>query len=78
LAIHTEFNLGHRSEGGRDLRDFQGAFRLRPLHSLKENVLFGIPVLVGVQDIAALLENPTCYSSYQPWPIRSVQKRDDR
>jgi hypothetical protein len=45
---------------------------------LKENVLFGIPVLVGVQDIAALLENPTCYSSYQPWPIRSVQKRDDR
>jgi hypothetical protein len=78
LAIHTEFSLGHRSEGGSDLRDFHGASRLSPLHSLKKNVLFGIPVLVGVQDIATLLENPTGYSRYQPGSIRSVQERDDR
>jgi hypothetical protein len=57
-ANHTELPLGHRFKGRHDPMGIRHAARLRPLHPLKKNILFCISVLVGVEDVATLLENP--------------------
>ena len=39
---------------------------------------FRVPMLVGVQHIATLFENPTGHARHQPRSVRSVQQRDNR
>jgi hypothetical protein len=44
---------------------------------LEKNVLFRIAVLVGVKDIATLLENPAGNPRYQSRSVRSVQQSNN-
>jgi hypothetical protein len=76
LAVHAELKMCHRFEGCRHLRDIPSA-RLRPFHPLEKNVLFRIAVLVGVKDIATLLENPAGNPRYQSRSVRSVQQSNN-
>ena len=67
----------HRFEGCRDLRDIPSAW-LRPFDPLKKNALLRIAVLVGVKDIATLLEYPAGNPRHQSGSVRSVKQSNNR
>jgi hypothetical protein len=49
-----------------------------PLEALEEHAELGVVVLVGVNDVAAAIENPTGHLRDQSRPVRSVEEGDDR
>jgi hypothetical protein len=44
---------------------------------LEKNIFLRVPVLVGVKDIATLLENPAGNPRYQSRSVRSVQQSNN-
>jgi hypothetical protein len=50
---------------------------LRPFDPLEKNSLLRISVLVGVKDVAALLENPAGYTRHQARSVWSMKESND-
>ena len=77
-AIHPQLTFRHGYEARGNLADFERLSRLRPFQSLEEYILLLVSMLVGMEDIAAMLKDPACTSSNQPGPVRSVKQSNDR
>jgi hypothetical protein len=51
---------------------------VRPFDPLEKNSFLCISVLVGVKDVATLLENPAGNTRHQAGSVRSVKESNDR
>jgi hypothetical protein len=69
--------MGHLFEGSRDPSDLRCGGWLRPFNPLEKNSLLRISVLVGVKDVAALLENPAGHTRHQARSVWSMKESND-
>jgi hypothetical protein len=75
---HPQLIPDHRGKCIGRAPDFGDITRLRPFDALEEDVLFAIPMLVGVQNIPSVLEDPSRNPSNQTRLVRTVKQSDNR
>jgi hypothetical protein len=61
-TIHAQLPFRHDYKARGNFADFEGLSRLRPFHPLEKYVLLLVSMLIGMEDIAAMLKNPACTS----------------
>jgi hypothetical protein len=72
-AIHTKVLPGHRLKCGGNPKDVRRGSRLRPFDPLKEDIFFGISMLVGMEDVPILRENPAGDLSHQARAVNTIE-----
>jgi hypothetical protein len=77
-AIHLQLPFRHVDKASGNFADFESLSRLCPFHPLEKYILLLVSMLVGMEDIAAMLKNPACTSSNQTGPVRSVKQSNYR